>query len=279
MHLILSLADFSENNIGTLNSWFVTKSVGTGATYSGPTSVIKGASFSATVTLADGYEVGSAGITFTMGGSALASYSTSGQVVTFTISSVTGNIVIKVPTKNTSSGNEDSGSSGDSGSESKTTVWYVDYRSMDAPSGSANIAGRGWTEMETSQIYTTIIGKPINTMAFFTTKDSQSVTVMKIASKGATTGTVIDTVTAIKDATGIATISFPTVTLTSGEYLSLFSSTNDDIQFSYSTTAKADVNGITSSGFYSRLPIVYGSGTTWLTANNCSLHWSYGYIS
>lgn len=109
MHLILSLADFSENNIGTLNSWFVTKSVGTGATYSGPTSVIKGASFSATVTLADGYEVGSAGITFTMGGSALASYSTSGQVVTFTISSVTGNIVIKVPTKNISSGDEDSG--------------------------------------------------------------------------------------------------------------------------------------------------------------------------
>lgn len=109
MHLILSLADFSANNIGTIDSWSVSKTLGTGATYSGPTSVTKGGSFSATVTLGTNYEVGSAGVTFTMGGVTQSSYSTSGQVITFTLSSVTGSIVIKVPTKNKTSGTEDAG--------------------------------------------------------------------------------------------------------------------------------------------------------------------------
>lgn len=109
MHLILSLADFSANNIGTVNSWSVSKTLGAGATYSGPTSVVKGASFSATVALEEDYEIGSAGITFTMGGITQSSYTTSGLITTFTINAVTGNIVIKVPTKNTSTGSEDAG--------------------------------------------------------------------------------------------------------------------------------------------------------------------------
>ena len=58
MIITLKGADFSASNIGTLSSWRVTRSLGSGATYIGPTSVDKGAAFSATVTLAEGYYYG-----------------------------------------------------------------------------------------------------------------------------------------------------------------------------------------------------------------------------
>lgn len=125
MIITLKGADFSSNNIGTLSTWSVSKSLGTGATYSGPTSVDKGASLSATVTIATGYELGSAGVTVTMGGVSGSYATVSGNTITIKISSVTGNVVIKVPTKNTSSGSEDSGSSGgdsSSGGSSSETV-------------------------------------------------------------------------------------------------------------------------------------------------------------
>lgn len=107
MIITLKGADFSASNIGTLSSWRITRSLGAGATYEGVASVDKGAAFSATVTLAEGYEIGAAGVTVTMGGTVLSgAHSVSGNVITITIASVTGNVLIKVPTVNTAGGDE-----------------------------------------------------------------------------------------------------------------------------------------------------------------------------
>ena len=107
MIITLTGADFSASNIGTLSTWRISRSLGGGATYDGPTSVDKGAALNATVTLAENYEVGTAGVTVTMGGAVLSgAHSISGSVITITIASVTGNVLIKVPTVNTAGGNE-----------------------------------------------------------------------------------------------------------------------------------------------------------------------------
>jgi hypothetical protein len=107
MIITLKGADFSQSNIGTLSSWRISRSLGSGATYEGVTSVDKGAAFSATVTLAEGYEVSAAGVTITMGGIVLSgAHSISDNVITITIAEVTGNVLIKVPTVNTAGGDE-----------------------------------------------------------------------------------------------------------------------------------------------------------------------------
>lgn len=108
MIIVLKNADFSQSNIGTLSTWRISRSLGAGATYDGPTSVDKDAAFSATVTIAEGYEIGTAGVTITMGGVVLSgAHSISGNVITITIASVTGNVLIKVPTVNTATGEEE----------------------------------------------------------------------------------------------------------------------------------------------------------------------------
>lgn len=107
MIITLKGADFSASNIGTLSTWRITRSLGTGATYDGVTSVDKGASFTATVTIAEGYELGAAGVTVTMGGTAISAATVNGNVISITIAEVTGNVVIKVPTVNTNTGEED----------------------------------------------------------------------------------------------------------------------------------------------------------------------------
>ena len=162
------------------------------------------------------------------------------------------------------------------------TKWYIDHTKNGAKfSSSCNVDGRGWALSNNNSIYKKIIGKPINTVAFFTNKKSQKVTVMKIASKGATTGEVIATVTATTAGTGkqLAVIQFPEVTLKSGEFQSLFSQEDKDIQFYFATVGVNDsVSGDLDSKFYSRLPVVYGSGTAW-GENAMSLGWSYGYTT
>lgn len=107
MIITLKGADFSASNIGTLSTWRISRSLGAGATYEGVTSVDKGAAFSATITLSEGYEIGTAGVTITMGGVVLSgAHSISGNVITITIASVTDNVLIKVPTVNTAGGDE-----------------------------------------------------------------------------------------------------------------------------------------------------------------------------
>lgn len=108
MIITLMGADFSKSNIGTLSTWRISRSLGAGATYEGPIDVDKGAALSATVTLMESYEVGAAGITVTMSGVALSgAHSISDNVITISIAEVTGNVLIKVPTVNTSTGEED----------------------------------------------------------------------------------------------------------------------------------------------------------------------------
>lgn len=110
MIITLVGADFSNNKIGTLTSWNISRIIGEGAVYDGVDSITRGASFSATVTLSDGYEIGSDGVSVTMGGKEVdGAYSVSGNVITISINSVTGNVVIRVPTMNTNTGEEDSG--------------------------------------------------------------------------------------------------------------------------------------------------------------------------
>ena len=108
MIITLKGADFSKNNIGPLSSWLISREIGYGARYSGPVYVSKGGAFSATVVLAEGYTLDSAGVTVIMGGTAVTSGVTvNGNTITINIASVTGNVVIKVPTKNTSTGEEE----------------------------------------------------------------------------------------------------------------------------------------------------------------------------
>lgn len=61
----------------------------------------------ATLTIKEGYELGSAGVTVTMGGSVVTSGITvDGNTITINITSVTGNVTISVPTKSTTGGDE-----------------------------------------------------------------------------------------------------------------------------------------------------------------------------
>ena len=107
MIITLKNADFSLSNIGTLSTWRIARSLGAGATYEGVTSVDKGASFNAIVTIAEGYELGAAGVTVTMGGAVIDAAVVSGNTIVVSIASVTGNVVIKVPTVNLSTGEEE----------------------------------------------------------------------------------------------------------------------------------------------------------------------------
>ncbi len=112
MIITLTGANFSASNIGTLSTWSISRVIGSGATYAGPAYVNKNAALNATVTIADGYELGSAGVTVTMGGvtqSGVTTTSEDGKIVTISIGSVSGNVVIKVPTKNINTGEEDDG--------------------------------------------------------------------------------------------------------------------------------------------------------------------------
>ena len=120
MIITLRGADFSASNIGTLSTWRITRSIGAGAVYDGAYSVEKGAAFSATVTIAEGYELGEAGVTVMMGGNVISAATINGNVITISITEVTGNVVIKVPTVNLSTGEGEEPDVPDSGEATGT---------------------------------------------------------------------------------------------------------------------------------------------------------------
>ena len=473
MIITLIGADFSKSNIGTLSSWIISRVLGDGATYSGPSYVDKDAALSATVTLDEGYEIGSAGITVTMGGTALdeSSYSVVDNVITFTIASVTGSVVIKVPTLNTNTGEEDGGNEepdtpdvGDdegvtidvsarttsnshaqslpSGVTSTTNLWnaltpeakyydsankYVTYQKVSSivfpvlagdkltatsfgttnngagatatgirvaylfddtvvkslsasnvsseyksngcltvpsnvnavcipvwdntetghevylfPAGatgtptkpsnfdnsgsssggtssggtgsgsgdvgvedtsgaiwyinhlnnatkltaSVNIAGRGWCHKPGTAGYNAYVGKPVNTIGFFTTLASQNITIGKVAENGGVDAmTEIATVTATNPSgttKGFCYVTFPEVTLNEGECLVFFAQDDANINFYYaSSVAVTDANGVVDGNFYGRVPKVYGSGSAWTSYSDTKicLGISVGYIA
>ena len=107
MIIVLNSADFSASNIGTLSVWRIIRALGVGATYEGPTFVDKGARLDAKVTIAEGYALGEAGVTITMGGISITAATINGNVITISIAEVTGGVVIKVPTVNINTGEEE----------------------------------------------------------------------------------------------------------------------------------------------------------------------------
>lgn len=109
MIITLKGANFSANNIGKISTYNIYVKTGTGATYDGPEFVNKGAAFSGTIIFAAGYEVGSAGVTVTMNGADI-SDCYDAATGTITIAEVTNYVHINVPTKNTNTGAEDTGS-------------------------------------------------------------------------------------------------------------------------------------------------------------------------
>lgn len=97
MIITLVKANFSANNIGTLDSFAVLTNI-LNATYDGPTSVAKGEAFAATITAHDGYSI--TNFTISMGGVVLDdAYTISGSVATINIPEVTGMIVINMATE------------------------------------------------------------------------------------------------------------------------------------------------------------------------------------
>lgn len=108
MIIVLKNADFSASNIGTLSTWRITRSLGAGTVYEGPTSVDKEGTLTATVTIAEGYELGVAGVTITMGGEVVSdAANVQGNIIYISIPVVSGNVVIKVPTVNINTGEEE----------------------------------------------------------------------------------------------------------------------------------------------------------------------------
>ena len=107
MIITLKGADFSTSNIGTLSSWNV-RVLGSGVTYNGVSFVDKDAALNATVTVAEGYEFDASDVTVTMGNNPVTEGITvDGNTITISIASVTGNVVIRVSTTNTSTGEPD----------------------------------------------------------------------------------------------------------------------------------------------------------------------------
>lgn len=112
MYFILASADFRANNIGTLDQWTITRNLGTGLTYSGPSAINKNTALNATITLNSTYTVTS--VKVTMGGTDITSNSNywkgpSNNTYTLSIpaGSVTGNISIAMQTSGGSSGGGD----------------------------------------------------------------------------------------------------------------------------------------------------------------------------
>jgi lysophospholipase L1-like esterase len=164
-----------------------------------------------------------------------------------------------------------------------STTWYVDHtQQVSSFTTSVNIAGRGWTHVPGSAAYNAYVGKPVNTLGFFTDKASQDVTIVV----GPENGTMEDcrvlaTVTAKSSGTAkeLVVINFPEVTLADKECLMAFASANDDINFYYNgTSSVTDANGIKDGNFYGRVPQVFGSGTAWSSySDNICLGFSIGY--
>lgn len=284
MIITIKGADFSLANIGTLSTYIISKSIGSGATFDIPNFVDKNASANWAITLGEGYTFGTYSITM---GSATITPTVSGNVMTISIPSVTGNVRIVVATINESTGEEDNPVVPPVEPEiPTTTTWYVDHRNNSAAlTSTVNKAGRGWCHEVGTPAYNAYVGKPVNTVSFFTKLASQEVTVMVGTTNSPEENCkLIGTFTATNpngSSKGLATITFPAVTLNQGEHLILFAQSNDAIDFYYATKEVTDANGLADTGFHGRVPKVYGTGTAWQKmsqAGTYSLGWSIGYV-
>lgn len=104
MIITIKGADFSSANIGTLSTYIISKSIGSGASFDIPNYVDKNSSVNWVITLNDGYTFGTYSVT--MGGEVITP-SVVDNVMTISIAEVTGNVRIVVATVNENTGEED----------------------------------------------------------------------------------------------------------------------------------------------------------------------------
>lgn len=104
MIITIKGADFSSANIGTLSTYIISKSIGSGASFDIPNFVDKNSSVNWTITLNEGYTFGTYSVT--MGGEVITP-SVVDNVMTISIAEVTGNVRIVVATVNENTGEED----------------------------------------------------------------------------------------------------------------------------------------------------------------------------
>ena len=285
MIITLVGADFSVNKIGTLTTWNVSYIECEGVTYSGDTSVTRGGALSATATIAEGYEIGSAGVTVTMGGQAqsgVVTTSTDGKTITISIGSVTGNVVIKVPTVD-ESGNESTGGNEGSGSGNETTnyptatTWYVNAAST-ALTTECNTSNNsyGWAYADTTE-QAAIRDKYINAIQFVTTSTSGTVTIGIADAVNATSVHSVQTTTFTKSGTSkeIVTAVFATpFKLTESQILVFEPSTASQRNYNHYFGSQ----GSGAKSFLSRIPTdLANTNKQWSTNSGNSIGISVGY--
>ena len=104
MIITIKGADFSSANIGTLSTYIISKSIGSGASFDIPNFVDKNSSVNWVITLNEGYTFGTYSVT--MGGEVITP-TVVDNVMTISIAEVTGNVRIVVATVNENTGEED----------------------------------------------------------------------------------------------------------------------------------------------------------------------------
>jgi hypothetical protein len=104
MIITIKGADFSSANIGTLSTYIISKSIGSGASFDIPNFVDKNSSVNWVITLNEGYTFGTYSVS--MGGNVITP-TVVDNVMTISIAEVTGNVRIVVATVNENTGEED----------------------------------------------------------------------------------------------------------------------------------------------------------------------------
>ena len=104
MIITIKGADFSSANIGTLSTYIISKSIGSGASFDIPNFVDKNSSVNWVITLNEGYTFGTYSVT--MGGVEVTP-TVVDNVMTISIAEVTGNVRIVVATVNENTGEEE----------------------------------------------------------------------------------------------------------------------------------------------------------------------------
>ena len=97
MIITIKGADFSSANIGTLSTYIISKSIGSGASFDIPNFVDKNSSVNWVITLNEGYTFGTYSVTM---GDEVITPSVVDNVMTISIAEVTGNVRIVVATIN-----------------------------------------------------------------------------------------------------------------------------------------------------------------------------------
>jgi hypothetical protein len=285
MIITLKGANFSGegNNIGTLSTYTI-KFVGSGVTNSN-TSVDRESNtgYTTTITLIEGYELNGS-ITVTMGGTDITSTAVSGLTITIP-TKVTGNVVITVPTKNTTgAGEEEEPETPDvGGDEEPTTTWYIQRATTLAPSElKADSTANGLAFYDNDD-NNTLRNKPINTVRFVTNSTSGTVTIGVANALQATTISDTRSASFTKENSNkeLVTVTFDTPITLTDEQVLVFEPTDEGANRGYGfyfTGASVDT-GKTGKSFYTRVPRdASNSNKQWTYSNGGDLNIDVGYI-